>query len=154
MKAAVLWKVREPMVVEDVELEDPKEGEVLVRLAASGVCHSCLHAADGTWDWGIVPSVLGDEGAGVVKKVGSNVSHLKSGDHVILSWSPTCFRAIASPGGRSSASGDPVRPLYDGSSRAVRGRRSCTSARPPTPPRWSYRRTAWSRSGDIPPRRR
>ncbi len=92
MRAAVLWRIGEPMVVEDVELEDPKEGEVHVRLAASGVCHSCVHAADGSWDWAIAPAVLGDEGAGVVERVGPGVSSLKPGDHVIISWSPVCWR--------------------------------------------------------------
>src|SRR5205085_7579288 len=92
MRAAVLYEFNEPLVVEDVDLEDPKPGEVKVKLAASGVCHSCLHAADGSWDWAIKPSVLGDEGAGVVTGVGPGVSTVQEGDHVILSWSPTCFR--------------------------------------------------------------
>jgi NDMA-dependent alcohol dehydrogenase len=124
MRAAVLWKVREPMVVENVELEDPKEGEVRVKLAASGICHSCLHAADGTWDSAIVPSVLGDEGAGVVQKVGSGVTTLKSGDHVILSWSATCFRCRYCVTGRPQLCERRPQPgyMYDGSSRLrVRG---------------------------------
>jgi NDMA-dependent alcohol dehydrogenase len=90
MKAPVLLKVREPLVVEDVELEEPRAGEVLVKMAASGVCHSCLHAADGSWAEPQVPMVLGDEGAGVVEQVGPGVSRLKAGDHVILSWAPSC----------------------------------------------------------------
>lgn len=92
MKAPVLHAVREPQTVEDVELDDPKQNEVLVRMAASGVCHSCLHAADGSWGETAVPMVLGDEGAGVVEKVGPAVDRLKPGDHVILSWAPTCGR--------------------------------------------------------------
>ena len=92
MTAPVLNQVREPQTVEDVELDDPKQNEVLVRMAASGVCHSCLHAADGSWGTTRVPMVLGDEGAGVVEKVGPAVERLKPGDHVILSWAPTCGR--------------------------------------------------------------
>ena len=90
MKAPVLHAVREPLVVEEVELEEPKQGEVLVKMGASGVCHSCLHAADGSWANPKVPMVLGDEGAGVVEQVGPGVSRLKPGDHVILSWAPSC----------------------------------------------------------------
>src|SRR5215210_7156921 len=67
MKAPVLHAVREPQVVEEVELDDPKQNEVLVKMVASGVCHSCLHAADGSWGQTKVPMVLGDEGAGVVE---------------------------------------------------------------------------------------
>jgi Zn-dependent alcohol dehydrogenase len=92
MKAPVLHKVREPLVVEEVELDEPQAGEVLVKMAASGVCHSCLHAADGSWSPPRTPMVLGDEGAGVVEQVGPGVSRLKPGDHVILSWTPTCGR--------------------------------------------------------------
>ncbi|MSS71956.1 MAG: Zn-dependent alcohol dehydrogenase [Candidatus Latescibacteria bacterium] len=92
MKASVLFKQGEPIRVEDVSLAPPKEDEVLVRMAASGVCHSCLHAADGNWKGVPVPIVLGDEGAGVVEEVGPGVRDLKPGDHVILSWAPTCGR--------------------------------------------------------------
>jgi S-(hydroxymethyl)glutathione dehydrogenase / alcohol dehydrogenase len=92
MRAPVLTAVGEPLVVEEVELEAPREGEVLVRMAASGVCHSCLHAADGSWQGTPVPMVLGDEGAGVVEQVGPGVARLRPGDHVILSWAPTCGR--------------------------------------------------------------
>ena len=70
MKAPVLHAVREPIVVEDVEIDEPRAGEVLVKMAASGVCHSCLHAADGSWEAPKTPMVLGDEGAGIVDQVG------------------------------------------------------------------------------------
>ncbi|MBI2950895.1 Zn-dependent alcohol dehydrogenase [bacterium] len=92
MKASVLFKQGEPLRVEDVDLAPPREGEVLVRMAASGVCHSCLHAADGGWKGIPVPIVLGDEGARVVEEVGPGVSGLRAGDPVILSWSPSCGR--------------------------------------------------------------
>src|SRR5436190_2664995 len=92
MRASVLFEQRTPLKVEDVELEAPRAGEVRVRMAASGVCHSCLHAADGSWANVPVPIVLGDEGAGVVEAVGPGVQTLTAGDHVILSWAPTCGR--------------------------------------------------------------
>src|SRR5438094_497384 len=89
MKASVLFAPRTPLKVEDLELEPPRAGEVRVRMVASGVCHSCLHAADGSWHNVPMPIVLGDEGAGVVDAVGPGVQTLKAGDHVILSWAPT-----------------------------------------------------------------
>jgi S-(hydroxymethyl)glutathione dehydrogenase/alcohol dehydrogenase len=119
MRAAVLHEQRKPMTTEEVELQDPRDGEVLVRMAASGVCHSCLHAADGSWATPKLPMVLGDEGAGTVEKVGPGVKTLQPGDHVILSWAPTCGRC------RYCVSGRPVlcerRPppgcMYDGTTR-------------------------------------
>jgi S-(hydroxymethyl)glutathione dehydrogenase/alcohol dehydrogenase len=92
MKASVLFEQGAPLRVEELDLEAPREGEVLVRMAASGVCHSCLHAADGSWKGVPVPIVLGDEGAGTVESVGAGVRDLQVGDHVILSWAPTCGR--------------------------------------------------------------
>jgi S-(hydroxymethyl)glutathione dehydrogenase / alcohol dehydrogenase len=93
MRASVLFEPRKPLSVEEVELESPRAGEVLVRMVASGVCHSCLHAADGSWKGVPVPIVLGDEGAGVVEEVGRGVESLAPGDGVILSWAPTCDAA-------------------------------------------------------------
>lgn len=92
MRAAVLFEPGKPQRVEDVALEAPRTGEVLVAMAASGVCHSCLHAADGSWKGVPMPIVLGDEGAGVVEALGPGVTELAVGDHVILSWAPTCGR--------------------------------------------------------------
>jgi S-(hydroxymethyl)glutathione dehydrogenase/alcohol dehydrogenase len=92
MRASVLFEQRKPLSVEEVDLESPRAGEVLVRMVASGVCHSCLHAADGSWKGVPVPIVLGDEGAGVVEEVGRGVESLVPGDGVILSWAPTCGR--------------------------------------------------------------
>jgi S-(hydroxymethyl)glutathione dehydrogenase/alcohol dehydrogenase len=92
MKAPVLFEQREPLRVEELEVEPPREGEVSVRMVASGVCHSCLHAADGSWQGIPLPIVLGDEGSGIVETVGPGVRHLRAGDHVILSWAPTCGR--------------------------------------------------------------
>jgi S-(hydroxymethyl)glutathione dehydrogenase/alcohol dehydrogenase len=92
MRASVLFEQGKPLQVEDLDLEAPRAGEVRVRMVASGVCHSCLHAADGSWKGVPVPIVLGDEGAGVVDQVGPGVDGLAVGDHVILSWAPTCGR--------------------------------------------------------------
>jgi S-(hydroxymethyl)glutathione dehydrogenase/alcohol dehydrogenase len=92
MKAPVLFQQKEPLRVEELEVEAPRAGEVAVRMVASGVCHSCLHAADGSWHGIPVPIVLGDEGSGIVEAVGPGVQSLKPGDHVILSWAPTCGR--------------------------------------------------------------
>ena len=88
-RAAVLNAIREPLSVEPLAVRDPRDGEVLVRLAASGVCHSDLHAITGDLPMPL-PCVLGHEGAGVVEKVGAGVQRVKPKDHVVLNWVPFC----------------------------------------------------------------
>lgn len=118
--APVLHGLGEAMQVQEVELDDPKAGEVLVRMAASGICHSCLHAQDGSWGPRTpMPLILGDEGSGTVEKVGPGVDHLKPGDPVVISWTPTCGRCHYCVVGRSnlcSAKGGPGL-LMDGTTR-------------------------------------
>ncbi len=88
-KAAVLNGIREPLAVETLAVRAPRTDEVLVRLGASGVCHSDLHAITGDLPMPL-PTVLGHEGAGVVEAVGSGVRRVKEGDHVVLNWVPYC----------------------------------------------------------------
>src|SRR5262245_24916367 len=87
--AAILWEQGAPLSVERAELTAPGPGEVLVEMKAAGVCHSDLHAANGDWPMRL-PLVLGHEGAGVVRDVGANVTHLSVGDRVVLCWAPPC----------------------------------------------------------------
>jgi NDMA-dependent alcohol dehydrogenase len=88
-RAAVLHKINTPFRVETLDLEAPRAGEVLVRVAAAGVCHSDWHLVTGTTRHPL-PVVCGHEGAGVVESVGDGVIDLKPGDHVILNWAPAC----------------------------------------------------------------
>jgi S-(hydroxymethyl)glutathione dehydrogenase/alcohol dehydrogenase len=90
IKAAVLEEFGAPLAVQDVELAEPKAGEVLVRLVACGVCHTDLYTASGADPSGYAPTVLGHEGAGVVEAVGPSVSSLAPGDHVVTLFSPQC----------------------------------------------------------------
>jgi NDMA-dependent alcohol dehydrogenase len=101
VKAAVLHQYGAPLVVEELELDPPQEGEILVRMAASGVCHSDLHTALGIHPTA-VPTVLGHEGAGVVEEVGAGVTHVQPGDHVMLTWLPYCGRCRQCARGRPS----------------------------------------------------
>jgi Zn-dependent alcohol dehydrogenase len=89
IRAAVLEGTGGPMNVTELDLDDPGPGEVLVRLHASGVCHSDENAIDGTSETRC-PAVLGHEGAGVVEGVGAGVTRVAVGDHVALSWAPSC----------------------------------------------------------------
>jgi S-(hydroxymethyl)glutathione dehydrogenase / alcohol dehydrogenase len=89
--AAVLYEVKKPLVVEDVEVLEPAAHEVLVRFVANGVCHSDLHVINGDYPHPL-PVVLGHEAAGVIEKVGSGVESVKSGDHVCSSYIPSCGR--------------------------------------------------------------
>lgn len=91
MKSAVLYGPGQPVVIEDLELAEPAAGEALVRIVASGICHSDLHLVDGTVPHPF-PVALGHEGAGVVEKVGPGVTYVEAGDHVILTFVPTCGR--------------------------------------------------------------
>jgi S-(hydroxymethyl)glutathione dehydrogenase / alcohol dehydrogenase len=82
MKAAVFYGPKQPLVIEDVEIDKPLDREVLLRTVASGVCHSDLHFVDGYYSFP-APAVLGHEAAGIVEEVGKAVDYVKPGDHVI-----------------------------------------------------------------------
>jgi len=104
-KAAVLWGLNEDWKIEEVELGDPVAGEVQVRLAASGMCHSDEHIRMGDIQLvepGGWPFIGGHEGAGVVTKVGQGVSTLKEGDHVVLGFIPSCGRCPSCASGHSN----------------------------------------------------
>src|SRR5947209_15545003 len=90
MDAVVLREPGRPVAVETVLLDPPGPEEVLVKVAAAGVCHSDLHLADGLLGEGRWPLVLGHEGAGVVEAVGERVADLRPGDHVVFSIVPSC----------------------------------------------------------------
>ncbi len=90
-KAAVLWEVNAPWSVEEIELDAPGPGEVLVKIAASGMCHSDEHLTTGDLPFAL-PIVGGHEGAGVVEQVGEGVSWLAPGDHVVFGFIPSCGR--------------------------------------------------------------
>jgi S-(hydroxymethyl)glutathione dehydrogenase/alcohol dehydrogenase len=94
IRAAVLEEFGKPLVVQDVDLADPKPGEVLVRLAACGVCHTDLYTASGADPSGYAPTVLGHEGAGVVEAIGEGVTSVAPGDHVVTLFSPQCRTCI------------------------------------------------------------
>ena len=106
MRAAVLEEFGEPLVVQELELDEPKGHEVLVRLVACGVCHTDLYTASGVDPSGYAPCVLGHEGAGVVEQVGADVTLVAPGDHVVTHFSPAVRRVRALPvaAGRTSAS--------------------------------------------------
>lgn len=89
MKAAVLREINKPLEIEDVSHGDPAPREVLIRTVAAGVCHSDLHFQNGSYPYPL-PSVLGHESAGVVEAVGSDVTYVKPGDHVITCLSAFC----------------------------------------------------------------
>jgi S-(hydroxymethyl)glutathione dehydrogenase/alcohol dehydrogenase len=90
IRAAVLEEFARPLEVQELELAEPKEGEVLVRLVACGVCHTDLYTASGADPSGYAPTVLGHEGAGVVERVGPAVRDVAPGDHVVTLFSPQC----------------------------------------------------------------
>jgi S-(hydroxymethyl)glutathione dehydrogenase/alcohol dehydrogenase len=90
IRAAVLEEFGKPLVVQELDLAEPRAGEALVRLVACGVCHTDLFTASGVDPSGYSPTVLGHEGAGVVEKVGEGVTSLVGGDHVVTLFSPQC----------------------------------------------------------------
>ncbi len=93
-KAAVLWEVNTPWSVEEIDLDPPGPGEVLVKIAASGMCHSDEHLVTG--DLPFAPPIIGGhEGAGVVQEVGEGVSWLAPGDHVVFGFIPSCGRCAS-----------------------------------------------------------
>jgi S-(hydroxymethyl)glutathione dehydrogenase/alcohol dehydrogenase len=94
IRAAVLEEFAAPLSVQEVELAEPRAGEVLVRLVACGVCHTDLYTASGADPSGYAPTVLGHEGAGVVERIGDGVTSVAPGDHVVTLFSPQCRECI------------------------------------------------------------
>lgn len=94
VRAAVLEEFGAPLVVQELDLAEPKQGEVLVRLVACGVCHTDLYTASGADPSGYAPTVLGHEGAGVVEKIGDGVTLVAPGDHVVTLFSPQCGECV------------------------------------------------------------
>ena len=90
VRAAIALEAGQPLVVDEVDLEGPREGECLVRLVATGVCHTDAFTLSGADPEGLFPAVLGHEGAGVVEEVGPGVTSVAAGDHVIPLYTPEC----------------------------------------------------------------
>lgn len=101
-QAAVLWEYGQDWQVEELELDDPRDGEVMVRLAASGLCHSDEHVRLGDLPMEALPVIGGHEGAGVVERVGPDVSSVREGDHVVLSFIPACGRCASCASGHQN----------------------------------------------------
>ena len=94
IRAAVLEEFGQPLEVQEIDLGEPKSGEVLVRLTACGVCHTDLYTASGADPSGYAPTVLGHEGAGIVEKLGPDVTSVAPGDQVVTLFSPQCRECI------------------------------------------------------------
>ncbi|MDD9814890.1 MAG: S-(hydroxymethyl)glutathione dehydrogenase/class III alcohol dehydrogenase [Gammaproteobacteria bacterium] len=125
-KAAVAMAAGEPLVIDKVQLEGPRAGEVMVEIKASGVCHTDEFTLSGADPEGLFPAVLGHEGAGVVVETGAGVTSLKAGDHVIPLYTPECRQCEYCTSGKTNlcqaireTQGRGVMP--DGSSRFSRG---------------------------------
>lgn len=128
VKAAVLEEIGAPWQISDVELGDPVAGEVQVRLAASGLCHSDAHVVSGASPVAFLPVVGGHEGAGVVTKVGPGVRGVEEGDHVVLAFIPACGTCPACASGLQNLCDEGAglltgRSIADGSFRAHVGGR-------------------------------
>ena len=89
-RAAVAWSAGQPLTIENVDLDGPKSGEVLVEIKATGICHTDYYTLSGSDPEGLFPAILGHEGAGIVVDIGPDVKSLRKGDHVIPLYTPEC----------------------------------------------------------------
>src|SRR5436305_11182627 len=101
-RAAVAFAPKQPLEVVEVDLEGPKQGEVLVEIMATGICHTDAYTLDGLDSEGLFPSILGHEGAGVVRDVGPGVGSRKPGDHVIPLYTPECRQCESCLSGKTN----------------------------------------------------
>lgn len=126
-RAAVLFATNSPIQIETLDLEPPRAGEVLVRVGATGVCHSDWHLVSGATAHPL-PAALGHEGAGAVVEVGAGVTKVKPGDQVALNWAPSCGACFYCQQGSPSLCGEYLAPIWagtlmDGTTRfSLRGR--------------------------------
>ena len=101
-RAAVAFEAKKPLEIVELDLEGPKAGEVLVEIMATGICHTDAYTLDGFDSEGIFPSVLGHEGAGIVREVGAGVSSVVPGDHVIPLYTPECRQCKSCLSGKTN----------------------------------------------------
>ncbi|MBI5034365.1 MAG: Zn-dependent alcohol dehydrogenase [Chloroflexi bacterium] len=107
-RAAVIYAPKESIRVEELELDEPKAGEVRVKMSAVGLCHSDYHVVAGNRPVGMMPMALGHEGAGIVQAVGAGVTRIKPGDHVVLMFIPSCGKCRWCLSGHSHACAEQV----------------------------------------------
>ena len=101
-RAAVAWEAGKPLEIEEIDVQGPKEGEVMVRVVATGVCHTDAFTLSGEDPEGIFPSVLGHEGGAVVEEVGAGVTSVQPGDHVIPLYTPECGKCSYCRSGKTN----------------------------------------------------
>ena len=101
-RAAVAFEAKQPLEIVELDLEGPKAGEVLVEIMATGICHTDAYTLDGLDSEGLFPSVLGHEGAGVVREVGAGVTSVAPGDHVIPLYTPECRQCKSCLSGKTN----------------------------------------------------
>jgi len=107
-RAAVIYAPKEPLRIEELEIDSPKRDEVRVKIAAVGLCHSDYHVITGNRQVGMMPMALGHEGAGIVESVGEGVTRIKPGDHVVLMFIPSCGKCRWCLSGHSHACAEQV----------------------------------------------
>src|SRR3982074_3617680 len=101
-RAAVAFEAKKPLEIIELDLDGPKAGEVLVEIKATGICHTDAYTLDGFDSEGIFPSILGHEGAGIVREVGTGVTSVKPGDHVIPLYTPECRQCKSCLSGKTN----------------------------------------------------
>ncbi|MDQ3247045.1 MAG: S-(hydroxymethyl)glutathione dehydrogenase/class III alcohol dehydrogenase [Pseudomonadota bacterium] len=101
-RAAVAFEAKQPLEIVDLDLEGPKASEVLVEIMATGICHTDAYTLDGLDSEGIFPSILGHEGAGIVREVGAGVTSVAPGDHVIPLYTPECRQCKSCLSGKTN----------------------------------------------------
>jgi S-(hydroxymethyl)glutathione dehydrogenase/alcohol dehydrogenase len=101
-RAAVAFEAKQPLEIVELDLEGPKAGEVLVEIMATGICHTDAYTLDGLDSEGLFPSVLGHEGAGIVREVGPGVTSVRPGDHVIPLYTPECRQCKSCLSGKTN----------------------------------------------------
>ena len=101
-RAAVAFEAKQPLEIVELDLDGPRPGEVLVEIMATGICHTDAYTLDGLDSEGLFPSVLGHEGAGIVREVGAGVTSVAVGDHVIPLYTPECRQCKSCLSGKTN----------------------------------------------------
>src|SRR5437660_12814036 len=101
-RAAFAWEAGKPLSIEEVDVANPKAGEVLVRIVATGVCHTDAFTLSGADPEGLFPAILGHEGGGIVEEIGAGVKSVKQGDHVIPLYTPECGKGKFCTSGKTN----------------------------------------------------